>query len=89
MRKFARSVARPLALALVVCGCLAAAAGGPATAPAGRALLKFAWLSDTHIGSDRGADDLRASVADINDLPGLAFVLVTGDITEMGTYGNL
>ena len=89
MRKFARLVARPLAVALVVCGLLAAAAWGPGAVPAGRAPLKFAWLSDTHVGSDRGADDLRASVADINSLAGLAFVLVTGDITEMGTYGNL
>src|SRR5512137_948128 len=89
MRKFARSVAWPLAVALAVCGLLAAAAAGPATTPAGRAPLKFAWLSDTHVGSDRGADDVRASVADINSLPGLAFVLVTGDITEMGTYDNL
>ncbi len=51
--------------------------------------LRFAWLSDLHIGSDRGDADLRASVADINALPGLSFVLVTGDITEMGSFENL
>jgi outer membrane protein assembly factor BamB len=54
----------------------------------GRAPLRFAWLSDTHVGSDRGAGDLRASVSDINAQPGLSFVLVTGDITEMGSYAN-
>lgn len=47
--------------------------------------LRFAWLSDTHVGSDRGADDLSAAVADINATKGLRFVLVTGDITEMGS----
>jgi outer membrane protein assembly factor BamB len=61
-----------------------------AAAPAGsRGPLRFAWLSDTHVGSDRGADDLRASVSDINATPGLSFVLVTGDVTEMGSYTNL
>jgi outer membrane protein assembly factor BamB len=84
MKKFARAAAAPLAAALLVIGLLTAAA-----VPAGRASLRFAWLSDTHIGSDRGAADLRASVADINALQGLSFVLVTGDITEMGTYDNL
>jgi len=84
MKKFAWRAAAPLAAALLVFGILAGAA-----APAGRAPLRFAWLTDLHVGSDRGADDLRASVADINSLPGLSFVLVTGDITEMGTYNNL
>src|SRR5512136_810204 len=83
MKKFIRR-ACPLAIALLVWGVLAAA-----STSAGREPLRFAWVSDTHVGSDRGADDLRASVADINSLPGLAFVLVTGDITEMGTYDNL
>jgi len=60
-----------------------------AVVPAGsRGPLRFAWLSDTHVGSDRGAGDLRASVSDINAQPGLSFVLVTGDITEMGSYAN-
>jgi outer membrane protein assembly factor BamB len=60
-----------------------------AVAPAGsRGPLRFAWLSDTHIGSDRGAGDLRAAVSDINAQAGLSFVLVTGDITEMGSYAN-
>ncbi len=85
MKKFARRVAPPLLAALLVLGLLAAAAA----VPAARAPLRFAWLSDLHVGSDRGADDLRASVADVNGVPGLSFVLVTGDITEMGTLENL
>lgn len=60
-----------------------------ATPSCGRGPLRFAWLTDTHVGSERGAEDLRAAVADINSLRGLRFVLVTGDITEMGASGEL
>ena len=68
----------------------AAVSAGPAdaTLAAARPPLRFAWLSDTHVGSDRGAADLRASVADINKHGNFAFVLVTGDVTEMGLYDN-
>ncbi len=51
--------------------------------------LRFAWLSDTHVGSPTGSEDLRESIRDINTLPGLSFVLVTGDITEMGSDDEL
>ena len=54
-----------------------------------RGPLRFAWLTDTHVGSDRGADDLRAAVADINSAKGLSFVVVTGDVTEMGSFEEL
>jgi outer membrane protein assembly factor BamB len=84
MKKFAWRAASALAAALLVFGVVSGA-----VATAARAPLRFAWVSDTHVGSDRGADDLRASVADINTLPGLSFVLVTGDVTEMGSYDNL
>src|SRR5512142_1167444 len=47
-----------------------------------RGVLRFAWLSDTHIGSSMAEQDLRASVADINSLAGLSFVIVSGDVTE-------
>lgn len=48
--------------------------------------FKFAFISDTHIGSPTGADeDLMRTVNDINSLPDVDFVIVTGDITEMGT----
>ena len=48
--------------------------------------FRFAFISDTHIGSPNGGaeEDLRRTVADINSLQGVAFVVITGDITELG-----
>jgi outer membrane protein assembly factor BamB len=90
MNKLAKRLFCVLTAGFFVLGLLAAARP-PATEPSaeGRAGLRFAWLSDTHVGSDRGEADLRASVADINTLPGLSFVLVTGDVSDMGSYENL
>jgi outer membrane protein assembly factor BamB/predicted phosphodiesterase len=53
--------------------------------------FRFAFISDTHIGSPNGAaeEDLRRTVADINSMDGIAFVVITGDITELGTNGQL
>ncbi len=84
MKKPGRYAAPILGLALLGLGLFGAI--GPSGAA--RAPLRFAWLSDTHIGSDRGAGDLKASVADINRQSGLSFVLVTGDVTDMGLYAN-
>jgi outer membrane protein assembly factor BamB/predicted phosphodiesterase len=53
------------------------------------ATFRFAWLSDTHIGSSTAETDLRASVNDINTLPDLRFVIVSGDVTEFGSGENL
>lgn len=49
--------------------------------------FRFAFISDTHIGSPNGGaeEDLRRTVADINSMTGIAFVVITGDITELGT----
>lgn len=49
--------------------------------------FKFAFVTDTHIGSPNGVaeEDLERTVADINSLEDIDFVLLTGDITEMGT----
>lgn len=58
------------------------------TAIAANADLRFAWLSDTHIGSPNSEDDLRASVRDINSLDGLSFVIVSGDVTEFGSHAQ-
>jgi outer membrane protein assembly factor BamB/predicted phosphodiesterase len=52
-------------------------------------VLHFAWLSDTHVGSGTGADDLVASVRDINSLPDIDFVILSGDITEYGSDDQL
>lgn len=58
---------------------------------AGQAIepFSFAWLSDTHIGSTTAAEDLRTSVGDINSMTGLAFVVVSGDVTEYGSREQL
>jgi outer membrane protein assembly factor BamB/predicted MPP superfamily phosphohydrolase len=53
--------------------------------------FRFAFLSDTHIGSPNGAaeDDLRRAVADINNRKDVDFVVITGDITELGKNEEL
>ncbi|MDB5196378.1 MAG: metallophosphoesterase [Flaviaesturariibacter sp.] len=49
--------------------------------------FRFAFISDTHIGSPNGGaeEDLRRTVADINSLSDISFIVLTGDITELGT----
>jgi outer membrane protein assembly factor BamB/predicted phosphodiesterase len=49
--------------------------------------FRFAFVSDTHIGSPDGKaeEDLRRTVADINQMTDITFVVITGDITELGT----
>lgn len=53
--------------------------------------FRFAFLSDTHIGSPDGKaeEDLRRTVEDINKMTDIAFVVITGDITELGTNDEL
>lgn len=53
--------------------------------------FRFAFLSDTHIGSPDGKaeEDLRRTVADINGRNDIDFVVITGDITELGTNDEL
>ncbi len=54
-------------------------------------VFRFAFLSDTHIGSPNGIaeEDLRRTVRDINAMDDIAFVVITGDITELGTPEEL
>ncbi|MCF4100605.1 PQQ-binding-like beta-propeller repeat protein [Gillisia sp. M10.2A] len=47
--------------------------------------FKFAFVSDTHIGTETAAEDLERTVVDINNQNDIEFVVLTGDITEMGT----
>lgn len=49
--------------------------------------FRFAFISDTHIGSPDGKaeQDLSRTVADLNSMNDIAFVVITGDITELGT----
>lgn len=51
--------------------------------------FKYAFVTDTHVGTATGEEDLRRTVADINAQNDIDFVLVTGDITEMGTNEEL
>jgi outer membrane protein assembly factor BamB/predicted MPP superfamily phosphohydrolase len=51
--------------------------------------FRFAFLSDTHVGSSTGADDLCATVQDINSMTGLSFVVISGDVTEYGSLKQL
>src|SRR5574337_64236 len=54
--------------------------------------FRFAFVSDTHVGSPDGKaeEDLRRTVADINSIKdSIAFVVITGDITELGTNQQL
>ena len=53
--------------------------------------FNFAFISDTHIGSPDGKAevDLQRTVQDINKRTDLDFVVLTGDITELGTDKEL
>ena len=53
--------------------------------------FRFAFISDTHISSpgSTAEEDLRRTVADINSMNDLDFVVITGDITELGTDAEL
>ncbi|MCX8011022.1 MAG: metallophosphoesterase, partial [Ignavibacteria bacterium] len=51
--------------------------------------FKFAWISDTHVGSSTGASDLINSVQDINSMSSINFVILSGDITENGKNSDL
>ena len=51
--------------------------------------FRFAWLSDTHVGSTTGAADLSRTVADLNAMGDIDFVILSGDITEMGGNAEL
>jgi outer membrane protein assembly factor BamB/calcineurin-like phosphoesterase family protein len=53
--------------------------------------FRFAFISDTHIGSPNGSaeEDLRRNVADINTMKNVEFVVLTGDITELGKEAEM
>jgi outer membrane protein assembly factor BamB len=51
--------------------------------------LRFAWLSDLHVGSAGAACALDSAVAQLNQRSDIQFVLISGDITEMGASSEL
>ncbi len=58
----------------------------PAGVPAAPPAWQFVQLSDLHMASPESQQDLRAVLADLKSLaPSPDFLLVTGDVTDMGT----
>ena len=51
--------------------------------------FRFALVTDTHAGSQENNEDLARTVKDINSQPEIAFVIVSGDVTEFGSYDEL
>lgn len=53
--------------------------------------FRFAFISDTHINETNPipSEDLRRTVRDINAMDDIEFVVLTGDITELGTEKEL
>lgn len=45
----------------------------------------FALVTDTHVGTKTGAEDLYRTVRDINTQKEIAFVVISGDVTEFGS----
>lgn len=50
---------------------------------------QFALVSDTHIGNETAAADLRNTIKDINANDSVSFVIISGDITEFGSDREL
>jgi len=51
--------------------------------------FKFALITDTHVGNPNNTRILYRTVKDINSLSDIAFVIVSGDVTEFGSYEEL
>ena len=61
----------------------------PAMALGQKGNFHFAQITDTHIGGMGADEDLRRTVADINEGDSLAFVIISGDVTEFGSDSEL
>jgi outer membrane protein assembly factor BamB len=73
---------------VVIAGELLMAVLFPSALPANHP-FRFAWVSDTHVGSNTGMEDLCATVRDINGQRDISFTIVSGDITEIGSDEEL
>lgn len=51
--------------------------------------FSFALVTDTHIGGSGADEDLRRTVEDINGIDTIAFVILSGDVTEFGSDAEL
>ncbi len=61
----------------------------PAVAQEHTGTFLFALVTDTHIGGTGADKDLRRTVEDINGIDSLAFVIISGDVTEFGSDSEL
>src|SRR3982751_2872029 len=55
----------------------------------GQNAFHFAHVSDTHIGSTNAEEDLVRTVHSINNDTSLSFVIISGDITDVGSDEEL
>ena len=46
--------------------------------------FKYAWITDTHIGSPGAKKNLESVINNINNKKDIVFVVITGDISEKG-----
>ncbi len=51
--------------------------------------IRFAFVTDVHIGRDKCDEDLKNTVDDINSMKDVDFVVVTGDIANFGADEEL
>jgi outer membrane protein assembly factor BamB/predicted MPP superfamily phosphohydrolase len=61
----------------------------PAFAQKHGGTFRFALVTDTHIGSTGAEEDLRRTMRDINGNDSLAFIIISGDVTEFGSDSEL
>lgn len=52
-------------------------------------MFSFALVTDTHIGGEGADEDLIRTVNDINLIDSVAFVIISGDVTEFGSDAEL
>lgn len=51
--------------------------------------LNFVWLTDVHVGYDKSDSVILKQIEQINSLDDVGFVVVTGDISELGKWDQL
>ncbi|HEY6951866.1 MAG TPA: PQQ-binding-like beta-propeller repeat protein [Bacteroidota bacterium] len=74
---------------LTICAIVLACLGTVSVYGQDKVHFSFALVSDTHIGSSTAEEDLERTVHDLNSRNDVAFVIVSGDITEMGSNAQL
>jgi predicted phosphodiesterase len=57
--------------------------------PASGQDLRFAWLTDIHVGFDKSDSVILKEIDQINKSENVGFVVVTGDVSEIGKWEEL